>query len=146
MKRLNDYFFYVLIVFLGVGFGFSIELISYSLKKQVDRDKVPYFYMGQKEEPLGFKCYADSLYLPDSSIKSFPRGVVDSPQLAAEIGIAILNDIYGEDKMYGQYPFSVVECNSTWKIYGNFRCVLGTSGYVSIARSTGMVLYYTYDK
>lgn len=44
------------------------------------------------------------MYLPDETVLRMPHGVVDTPELAAEIGSAVLMDIYGKKEMSMEYP------------------------------------------
>ena len=118
MIKLNKYliscFAYVL---LGVLVGCAVTKFvhsSYSIRK---KKVTPYFYVGERKEQLPFMSYSDSLYLPDNSVKAFRQGIVDNSKLAADIGIAILFDIYGDDMKY-EYPFTVAKFYSDWTIEG----------------------------
>lgn len=90
--------------------------------------------------------YSDSLYLPDNSVKAFRQGIVDNSKLAADIGIAILFDIYGDDMKY-EYPFTVVKFYSDWTIEGTLpEGVLGGVGHITLMRTDGMVSFYIHEK
>lgn len=95
---------------------------------------------------LGIMSYSDSLYLPDNSVKAFRQGIVDNSKLAADIGIAILFDIYGDDMKY-EYPFIVAKFYSDWTIEGTLpEEVLGGVGHITLMRSDGMVSFYIHEK
>lgn len=95
---------------------------------------------------LGIMSYSDSLYLPDNSVKAFRQGIVDNSKLAADIGIAILFDIYGDDMKY-EYPFTVAKFYSDWTIEGTLpEGVLGGVGHITLMRSDGMVSFYIHEK
>lgn len=95
---------------------------------------------------LGIMSYSDSLYLPDNSVKAFRQGIVDNSKLAADIGIAILFDIYGDDMKY-EYPFIVAKFYSDWTIEGTLpEGVLGGVGHITLMRSDGMVSFYIHEK
>lgn len=106
----------------------------------------PIFYVGERKEQLPFMSYSDSLYLPDNSVKAFRQGIVDNSKLAADIGIAILFDIYGDDMKY-EYPFTVAKFYSDWTIEGTLpEGVLGGVGHITLMRSDGMVSFYIHEK
>ena len=73
-------------------------------------------------------------------------GIVDNSKLAADIGIAILFDIYGDDMKY-EYPFIVAKFYSDWTIEGTLpEGVLGGVGHITLMRSDGMVSFYIHEK
>ena len=129
--------------FIGIGIVLSVKFLSVPKPK---KEKIQYLYVGERKANLPFLCYSDSLYLPDWTIKKYPHGIVDTPKLAAEIGIAILFDIYG-DEMKDEYPFSVVEYKYSWSVDGCLPPMwLGGTGYISFNKLDGMVVYFMHDK
>ena len=87
------------------------------------------------------------MYLPDETVLRMPHGVVDTPELAAEIGSAVLMDIYGKKEMSTEYPFNVVEYQGSWTVFGSLpKGSLGGVGVINISRADGMILLYDHGK
>jgi len=73
--------------------------------------------------------------------------LVDNPKLAAEIGIAYLSDIYGEDVIKKQYPFNVIEYQNSWLVVGKLpKGSYGGTGSIVLRRRDGMVIFFTHEK
>lgn len=139
---------YVLLgFFIGIGIVLSVKFLSVPKPKE---EKIQYLYVGERKAKLPFLCYSDSLYLPDWTIKKYPHGIVDTPKLAAEIGIAILFDVYG-DEIANEFPFSVAAYKYYWTLHGryispntpmDYFLILPTrAGIIDIQRLDGMVSF-----
>lgn len=133
-------------VLLGVLVGWVATKIILSDNSSHKKNVTPYFYIGERKEQLPFVSYSDSLYFPDSSVKAFRHGIVDNPKLAADIGIAVLFDIYGED-MKDEYPFVVAKCYSDWTIHGTLpEGYFGGVGFITLTRYDGMVSFFIHER
>ena len=138
---------YLLLGVMGVLLGTIATNLFLSFSAKSKQRVAPFVYIGADSEPLLFKNYADSLYLPDKTVAQMPHGVIDTPELAAEIGSAVLTDIYGKEEMSTEYPFNVVEYQRSWTVFGSLpEGWLGGVGVISISRADGMVLLYNHEK
>lgn len=147
MTTQNKILKYLLLGVIGILLGFIATCLFISYSSKYNQRVVPFIYIGGDSEPLLFKSYADSLYLPDETVLRMPHGVVDTPELAAEIGSAVLMDIYGKKEMSKEYPFNVVEYQGSWTVFGSLpKGCLGGVGVINISRADGMILLYDHGK
>lgn len=107
MTTQNKKLKYLLLGVIGILLGFIVTCVFLSYSAKYNQRVVPFIYIRGDSEPLLFKSYADSLYLPDETVLRMPHGVIDTPKLAAEIGSAVLMDIYGKKEISTEYPFWV---------------------------------------
>lgn len=143
----NRIFKYLLLGAIGILLGTVMANLFLSYTAKCKQRMVSFIYIGADSEPLLFKNYADSLYLPDKTVVQMSHGVIDTPELAAEIGSAILTDIYGKKVMSTEYPFNVVEYQGSWTVFGSLPTgKLGGVGIICISRADGMVLLYNHEK
>lgn len=72
---------------------------------------------------------------------------IKEPSLAAQIGIAYLCDIYGDEVINGEYPFEVVKFKHSWLIMGTLpEDYCGGTGSITISSKGGMVRYFCHEK
>lgn len=72
---------------------------------------------------------------------------INDPALAAQIGIAYLRDIYGDEIINSEYPFDVVKFKHSWLIMGTLpegHC--GGTGSIIISSKGGMVWHFIHEK
>lgn len=86
--------------------------------------------------------------IADSKEVSFPQGIINSPKVAAEVGLSILNGIYGEDTMREELPLWVVRYPKDWAIMGNMKGdeYYGGCAHLDLNGSDGKVLGYWHEK
>lgn len=137
---------YALFSILGILFGYSATKILYSAYDKYKQKEVPFVYVGNRTEALPFKSYADTLFLPDKTVTQISHGIINSPKLAAQIGSAVLADIYGEEEINMEYPFYAVEYQTVWEVLGTPPCNYGGIGIIEIYRNDGMIIGYMHEK
>lgn len=72
---------------------------------------------------------------------------INAPSLAAQIGIAYLRDIYGDEVINGEYPFDVVKFKHSWLMIGTLpKGYCGGTGSITISSKGGMVRYFCHEK
>lgn len=147
MTTQNKILKYLLLGVIGILLGFIATYLFLSYSAKYNQRVIPFIYIRGDSEPLLFKSYADSLYLPDETVLRMPHGVIDTPKLAAEIGSAVLMDIYGKKEISTEYPFNVVEYQGSWTVFGSLpKGSLGGVGVINISRADGMILLYDHGK
>lgn len=125
---------------MGCGISLSIFLTK---KKAFHTD---YIDDGKNSMSISFKP-KNGTFLPDSSVLNTQGGVVSTPKVAAEIGISILQDLYGEEVVKEEIPFEVVKDFNTWNLRGTFRKYgFGGVANIIIDRKTGMVIDFFHEE
>lgn len=104
-------------------------------------------HLKASEEKINFSTEKDSLFFSDSSLRRFGKELINTPELAAQIGICYLCDIYGKDVIKEEIPFNIVEFQHSWLMEGSLppNCYGGVAS-IYIAKKDGMVIHYMHEK
>ena len=88
-----------------------------------------------------------SLYNSDITLDSIAHDHIDTPELAAQIGIAYLCDIYGTEQIKDEIPFNVIEFQKSWLVEGNLpKNYYGGVASIIIRKNDGAVIRYTHEE
>ena len=92
----------------------------------------------------------DSLSLDDySTVEGYmpQKGLIPTAEMAIQIAEIILKNIYGNEKIEGQKPFSVNIENDIWIIEGHLeKGYLGGVVYIELSKKNGEVLKVIHTK
>lgn len=136
-----------LLFLLGCLVGMCIEVGELCIKSLGQKAAPQIIQLGKVGTSVNFEFDNDSLYKADSSLDYLSDGCIDTPQLAAYIGIAYLCDIYGAEQIKGELPFDVVEFQKSWLVEGNLpKGHYGGVASIYIRKKDGMVIRYTHDE
>ncbi|HOV98329.1 MAG TPA: NTF2 fold immunity protein [Bacteroidota bacterium] len=99
--------YYVIVIVLFVNFWFSISIAQVdSTKRAWFRDYYLNYYLTRVLEKKEYN------YIPT-------EGVIPDSITAVEIAIIILSRVYGKDVIERERPFTAVERNGYWVVYGS---------------------------
>lgn len=90
--------------------------------------------------------YSPKHYYTNKTVSQIPHGIINSPTLAAQIGSAVLTDVYGEEEINMEYPFYAVEYQTLWEVLGTPPCNYGGIDIIEIYRNDGMIVGYMHEK
>lgn len=104
-------------------------------------------HLKASEEKISFSMEKDSLFFSDSSLRRFGKELINTPELAAQIGICYLCDIYGKDVIKEEIPFNIVEFQHSWLLEGTLPPnSYGGVASIYITKKDGMVIDYIHEK
>ena len=141
---MNKIFSFILSFLLG-GFVACV-LREWGGKQMASSQRADFVFKGKAQEKLWFKTYNDTLLNSDNSVLKYKEGIISTPQCAAEVALALLDELYGHDMMKKEYPLKVTKDIKTWNINGTLHTDLGGTAFIEIYRPTGMVVTYTHFK
>ena len=84
---------------------------------------------------------------PQYRKESYKNKLINTPELAAQIGICYLCDIYGKDVIKEEIPFNIVEFQHSWLLEGTLPPnSYGGVASIYITKKDGMVIDYIHEK
>ena len=104
-------------------------------------------HLKESEEKMCFSMEKDSLFCSDSSLRRFGKELINTSEVAAQIGICYLNDIYGKDVIKEEIPFNIIEFQHSWLMEGSLPPnSYGGAASIYIAKKDGMVIHYMHGE
>ena len=151
MKMKTKFFFIYCFAFM-IGFFISIELtdLTHNIKKD---DFVNWVDKGENiTKKMKFKEYSSGLYLSDKTITDTDTSLINTPKLAGEIAVAIMEDVFDSTIVSENYPFEIYKDIFSWDIQGlclkgqkdNNIIYLDLSKEIGINRKDGMVTFLSH--
>ena len=104
-------------------------------------------HLKESEEKMCFSMEKDSLFCSDSSLRRFGKELINTSEVAAQIGICYLYDIYGKDVIKEEIPFNIIEFQHSWLMEGSLPPdSYGGVASIYIAKKDGMVIHYMHEE
>ena len=104
-------------------------------------------HLKESEEKMCFSMEKDSLFCSDSSLRRFGKELINTSEVAAQIGICYLYDIYGTDVIKEEIPFKIIEFQHSWLMEGSLPPdSYGDAASIYIAKKDGMVIHYMHGE
>lgn len=136
-------FYFLLGAIAGTVIGLYINMRRTSAEKSIPK----IVHLKESEEKMCFSMEKDSLFCSDSSLRRFGKELINSSEVAAQIGICYLNDIYGKDVIKEETPFNIIEFQHSWLMEGSLPPnSYGGVASIYIAKKDGMVIHYMHEK
>ena len=136
-------FYFLLGAIAGTVIGLYINMRRTPAEKSIPK----IVHLKESEEKMCFGMEKDSLFCSDSSLRRFGKELINTSEVAAQIGICYLNDIYGKDVIKEEIPFNIIEFQHSWLMEGSLPPdSYGDAASIYIAKKDGMVIHYMHGE
>ena len=137
--------FSIIAVLIITLVGCGVNMI-FKIGTSKNEDRVGTFNLDDYSNMIDW--YVENKYFPKENVPE-SLGFIDSPQVAKEKGVAVLKEIYGEESLKDEEPFTVAfdEKNQAWLIQGTLPDNMeGGVAHIIIQKSDGKVVAIWHDK
>lgn len=134
-----------------LGFFISGELTGI-LHKNQGTDTKDWIYRGKICKKLMFTEYSAGLFMSDKTVTEADTSIINTPKLAGDIAVAILEDVFDSATVSDNYPFEIHKDIYSWDIQGlcferqkeENILYLDLSKEIGINRKNGMVTFLSH--
>lgn len=110
---------YITIYGLAFLIGFFISGEFTGLMQKIKKtNSVDWIDNGKISRKITFKENSSGLYSSDKTITDADTSIIDTPELAGKIAVAIMEDVFDSITVSDNYPFEIYKDIYSWDISG----------------------------
>lgn len=150
--RLKSFLLYIIYICIFLAGGSVSRFLSKHQQCFLDKDTVTWIDKGYICQTIPFKNDSVGLLVCDKSILDSDTALINTPELAGKISVAILEDYFSPITVHRNYPFFIYKDIYSWDIEGTCQNIeddestvyLDLAKEININRKDGMVMFISH--